>query len=370
MSRPCRAAAVALKAGHLRVRIIGGLLLILSMLVLAAGAARAEPARWAIAVHGGAGVIERKDLTPEAEAAYRAALAQAVEKGSAILRSGGSSLDAIEAVIRDLEDDPLFNAGRGAVFTAAGRNELDASIMDGSDMRAGSVAGVTTVKHPLSLARAVMEKSPHVMMIGEGAEVFARSVGIETVSPSWFFTERRWGQLVEALTAKGLPIPPRPAGVPPAPVAPIGGLAGIRLDDHRFGTVGVVAVDQAGHIAAGTSTGGLTAKQFGRVGDAPVIGAGTWAGRGCAVSATGTGEYFIRLSVARDVCGLVHSGGMTLQQAADAKIAEVGSIGGDGGLIALAQDGTIAFALNTPGMYRGSASSTQAVRVAIFADER
>ena len=332
--------------------------------------AAAEPARWAIAIHGGAGVIERKDLTPEAEAAYRAALAHAVEKGSAILRSGGSSLDAIEAVIRDLEDDPLFNAGRGAVFTAAGRNELDAAIMDGTDMRAGSVAGVTTVKHPISLARAVMEKSPHVMMIGEGAEVFARSVGMEIVDPSYFFTERRWGQLVTALTAKGLPIPPRPTGVPPAPVAPVGGLAGIRLDDHRFGTVGVVALDQAGHIAAGTSTGGLTAKQFGRVGDAPVIGAGTWAGRGCAVSATGTGEYFIRLSVARDVCGLVHSGGTTLQQAADAKIAEVGSIGGDGGLIALAEDGSIAFALNTPGMYRGSASSTQPVRVAIFADER
>ena len=367
-----RALARTLKVDATRLRIVAGLLLILSMvvLILAAGAARAEPAKWAIAVHGGAGVIERKDLTPEAEAAYRAAMTHAVEKGSAILRSGGSSLDAIEAVIRDLEDDPLFNAGRGAVFTAAGRNELDASIMDGSDMRAGSVAGVTTVKHPITLARAVMERSPHVMMIGEGAEAFARTVGMEIVPRSWFFTERRWGQLVEVLTAKGLPIPSRPTGVPPAPVAPTGGLAGIQLDDHRFGTVGVVAVDQAGHIAAGTSTGGLTAKQFGRVGDAPVIGAGTWAGRGCAVSATGTGEYFIRLSVARDVCGLVHSGGMTLQQAADAKIAEVGSIGGDGGLIALAQDGTIAFALNTPGMYRGSASSTQPVRVAIFADER
>lgn len=366
-----RARVATLRVDQYRSRVVGSLLLILSMLalILAVGAAQAEPARWAIAVHGGAGVIERKDLTPEAEAAYRAAMTHAVEKGSAILRSGGSSLDAIEAVIRDLEDDPLFNAGRGAVFTAAGRNELDASIMDGSDMRAGSVAGVTTVRHPISLARAVMEKSPHVMMIGEGAEVFARSVGIEMVAPSWFFTERRWGQLVEALTAKHLPIPPRPAGVPPAPVAPTGGLAGIQLDEHRFGTVGVVAVDQAGRIAAGTSTGGLTAKQFGRVGDAPVIGAGTWAGRGCAVSATGTGEYFIRLSVARDVCGLLHSGRMTLQQAADAKIAEVGSIGGDGGLIALAQDGTIAFALNTPGMYRGSASSTQAVRVAIFADE-
>jgi len=334
--------------------------------------AQADSPRWAIAVHGGAGVIERKDLTPEQDAAYRAAMQHAVEKGSAILKSGGSSLDAIEAVIRDLEDDPLFNAGRGAVFTAAGRNELDAAIMDGSDMRAGSVAGVTTVKHPISLARAVMERSPHVMMIGDGAEAFARSVGMEMVEPGYFFTERRWGQLVEALTAKNLPIPPRPQGAPPPP--PPGAMAALAghpgMDDHRFGTVGVVALDQAGHIAAGTSTGGLTGKQWGRVGDAPVIGAGTWAGRGCAVSATGTGEYFIRLSVARDVCGLLHSGRMTLQQAADAKIAEVGSIGGDGGLIALGEDGSIAFALNTSGMYRASASSTQAPHVAIYADEK
>ncbi|MBX7248960.1 MAG: isoaspartyl peptidase/L-asparaginase [Caulobacteraceae bacterium] len=340
--------------------------------IAAARADPAPPARWAIAVHGGAGVIERADLTPEQDAAYRAAMQHAVDKGSAILKAGGSSLDAIEAVVRDLEDDPLFNAGRGAVFTAAGRNELDAAIMDGTDMRAGSVAGVTTVRHPISLARAVMERSPHVMMIGEGAEAFARSLGLEMVSPGFFFTERRWQQLVEALKEKNFPVPPRPEGAPPPP--PAGAMAALAgrpgMDDHRFGTVGVVALDQAGRVAAGTSTGGLTAKQWGRVGDAPVIGAGTWAGRGCAVSATGTGEYFIRLSVARDVCGLVHSGRMTLQQAADAKIAEVGSIGGDGGLIALAEDGSIAFALNTSGMYRASASSTQAPRVAIYSDER
>jgi beta-aspartyl-peptidase (threonine type) len=347
------------------------------LLAFTAPAHAAEPAhaadapRWAIVIHGGAGVIERKDLTPEQEAAYRAAMQQALDRGSDVLKRGGSSLDAIEAVIKGFEDDPMFNAGRGAVFTAAGRNELDAAIMDGSDMRAGSVAGVTTVRHPISLARAVMEHSPHVMMIGEGAEAFARAQGLEIVEPSWFFTERRWQQLVKALTEKNLPIPTRPQGAPPPPttgaLASMQGQAG--WDDHRFGTVGVVALDRSGRIAAGTSTGGTTAKQWGRVGDAPVIGAGTWAGRGCGVSATGTGEYFIRLSVARDVCGLVHSGRMTLQQAADAKIAEVGSIGGDGGVIALSEDGTIAWSMNTSGMYRASASSTQAPRVAIFKDE-
>lgn len=339
---------------------------LLALLVLAAPAA-AQPAagKWAIVIHGGAGVIERADLSPEMEKAYRDAMAAALAKGSDILKRGGSSLDAIEAVIRDMEDDPLFNAGRGAVFTAEGRNELDASIMDGSDMRAGSVAGVTTVRHPISLARAVMERSPHVMMVGQGAEAFARSIGAEAAEPAWFFTERRWQGLVKHLTEKGLPVPPRPAWAPPPPTA---ALDPRQVDDHRFGTVGVVALDQAGKVAAGTSTGGTTGKRWGRVGDAPVIGAGTWAGRGCAVSATGTGEYFIRLSVARDICG-AHQGGAGLQQAADAKIAEVGSIGGDGGVIALAADGTLAWSMNTSGMYRASASSTQPPRVAIFKDE-
>jgi beta-aspartyl-peptidase (threonine type) len=358
-----------------RLLLVAGAAIALAGPVAVARAADPAPAtsgRWAIAIHGGAGVIERANLTAEQEAAYRAAMQHAVDKGSEVLKRGGSSLDAIEAVINDFEDDPLFNAGKGAVFTAAGRNELDAAIMDGSDMRAGSVAGVTTVRHPISLARAVMEHSPHVMMIGEGAETFAKAQGLEMVAPGYFFTERRWQQLVKALADKHLPIPARPQGAPPAP--PAGGLASMQghpgWDDHRFGTVGVVAVDQQGHVAAGTSTGGTTAKQWGRVGDAPVIGAGTWAGRGCAVSATGTGEYFIRLSVARDVCGLVHSGRMTLQQAADAKIAEVGSIGGDGGLIAITQDRHIAFSMNTSGMYRASASSEQPARVAIFSDER
>jgi beta-aspartyl-peptidase (threonine type) len=225
---------------------------------------------------------------------------------------------------------------------------------------------VTTVRHPISLARAVMERSPHVMMVGSGAEAFARSIGMEPVDPSWFFTERRWQGLIRLLAEKGWPIPPRPAWAPPPPAA---ALDPRQVDDHRFGTVGVVALDQSGKIAAGTSTGGTTGKRWGRVGDVPVIGAGTWAGRGCAVSATGTGEYFIRLSVARDICGMVRDRRMRLQRAADAKMAEVGAIGGDGGVIALTADGQIAWSMNTSGMYRASASSTQAPRVAIFKDE-
>lgn len=346
------------------------LLLVAGAALALSAAAPSAPARaagqWAIVVHGGAGVIERASLTPEMEKAYRDAMAAAVARGSEVLKRGGSSLDAIEAVIQGLEDDPLFNAGKGAVFTAEGRNELDASIMDGSDMRAGSVAGVTTVRHPITLARAVMERSPHVMLVGKGAEDFARSVGMEMVEPSFFFTERRWQAMTEFVAAKGWPVPDRPRGAPPPPSA---ALDPRQIDDHRFGTVGVVALDQSGKVAAGTSTGGTTGKRWGRVGDAPVIGAGTWAGRGCAVSATGTGEYFIRLSVARDICGLVHSGRMTLQQAADAKIAEVGSIGGDGGVIAIDAEGAMAWSMNTSGMYRASASSTQAPRVAIFKDE-
>ena len=239
--------------------------------------------KWAIAIHGGAGVIERKDLDSATEAAYRAALEQAVAEGSRVLKGGGSSLDAIEAVIRIMEDDPLFNAGRGAVFSTEGRNELDASIMDGATLKAGSVAGVLTIRHPISLARAVMEKSPHVMMVGAGAEEFARTQGLETVEPSYFFTERRWQSLVKLLTERGDPIPTRPAGAP----QPSAGSMRAPLDEKKFGTVGVVALDQAGNVAAGTSTGGTTGKRWGRVGDAPIIGAGTYADdRACAVSAT------------------------------------------------------------------------------------
>ena len=213
--------------------------------------------RWAIEVHGGAGVIKRSAMSPEAEAAFRASMAQAAEAGAKVLDRGGSSLDSVEAAIRILEDDPLFNAGRGAVFTPEGKNELDAALMDGSNLKAGAVAGVTRTRHPISLARAVMEQSPHVMLIGAGADAFAAQVGLELVDPSFFFTERRWQSLVEQLKKEGRPIPPRPAGAPPPPPVPV---AEIEAPDvHKFGTVGVVALDKQGNLAAGTSTGGVQA---------------------------------------------------------------------------------------------------------------
>lgn len=326
-------------------------------------AAAQEAPRWTIAIHGGAGTIERSQMTPERDAEYRAALTAAVEAGAEVLRDGGSSLDAVQAAIELMEDNPLFNAGRGAVFTAEGTNSLDAAIMDGATLEAGAVAGVSRTRHPIALARAVMEQSGHVLLAGEGADAFAASVGLEQVDPGFFYTQRRWDQLIEVLTARGLPLPARPAGLGQE-------ISAVRdPDDHRFGTVGVVAVDSQGHIAAGTSTGGTTAKRWGRVGDTPVIGAGTWAGRGCAVSATGTGEYFIRLTVARDICNLNDLNDMPIAEAAEAMISEVGAMGGDGGVIALTADGSVAFSMNTSGMYRGWANQDTAARVAIYADD-
>ncbi|MEQ1489530.1 MAG: isoaspartyl peptidase/L-asparaginase [Terricaulis sp.] len=347
-------------------------LLALAALALTACATAPEPAqRWSIVVHGGAGVIERASLTPEVEAQYRAAMNRALETGGAILDRGGSSLDAVEAVIREMEDDPLFNAGRGAVFTAEGRNELDASIMDGRNRAAGAVAGLTRTRHPISAARAVMEHSRHVMLIGEGAEAFARSQNLEEVDPSYFFTERRWQQLETNLRANNLPIPQRPANAPRAPQAQL-----TYPDDHQFGTVGVVALDTSGNIAAGT-TGGTTAKRWGRVGDAPILGAGTYAQNGvCGVSATGTGEFFIRVGVARDICARMEFRHESAQQAADHVIAEVGTTTGndgatgDGGVIVLDGRGNVAWAMNTPGMYRASQSAGGSPVVQIFADER
>ena len=328
--------------------------------------------RWSIVVHGGAGVIERANLTPELEAEYRAAMRQALSIGGDILDGGGTSLDAVEATILYLEDNPLFNAGRGAVFSAEGRNELDASIMDGSTRAAGSVAGITRTRHPILAARAVMEHSPHVMMVGEGAEAFARARNLEAVDPSYFFTERRWQQLEQYLRTNNLPIPPRPANAPPAPRA-----QSSYPDDHQFGTVGVVAYDQHGNIAAGTSTGGTTGKRWGRVGDAPIIGAGTYAQNGvCGVSATGTGEFFIRVGVARDICARMELRGESAQEAADHVIGEVGATTnasgavGDGGVIVLDGHGRFAWAMNTPGMYRAHLEGGGDHVIQIFADEQ
>ena len=333
-----------------------------------ASAQAQETPRWSLAIHGGAGVIERSSLTPEQDAAYRAALQGALDAGSAVLTSGGSALDAVQAAVQLMEDDPLFNAGRGAVFTAAGRNELDAAVMNGADLTAGSVAGLTTTRHPVAAARAVMEKSPHVMLIAPGADAFAASVGLEQVDPAFFFTERRWQGLVKALTEAGQPIPDRPAGAPSphnqgAEIAP-------PLNEKKFGTVGAVALDSQGRLAAATSTGGMTAKRWGRVGDVPVIGAGTYASNadGCAVSATGDGEYFIRATVARDICARIGAA-TPPQTAAQVEIDEARTLGGLGGVIVMTPAGAPVFALSTSGMYRGSVSASEPARVAIYVDE-
>ncbi|WP_297697105.1 isoaspartyl peptidase/L-asparaginase [Phenylobacterium sp.] len=346
----------------------GLLALVAAVVAVAVSSTMAEAGpKWAIVVHGGAGVIERKDLTPEQDKAYRAAMARVTEAGAAVLRKGGSALDAIEAAIRFMEDDPLFNAGRGAVFAADGRNELDSSIMDGRTLAAGAVADVTRTRHPISLARAVMEHSPHVFLVGDGADAFAKSRGLEQVDPSFFFTERRWRSLVRELEEQQLPIPPRPPGAPGASEA----RAALAHDEGKHGTVGVVALDEHGDIAAGTSTGGTTAKRWGRVGDSPVIGAGTYASNAaCAVSATGTGEYFIRLTVARTICALVQYKGMGLQAAADEVIQkELTAMQGDGGVIAIAPDGQMAWSFNTSGMYRARLADGQPLVVGIYKDD-
>ena len=326
---------------------------------------------WSIVVHGGAGVIERPALGAKGDAAYRAALTKGIEAGAKVLDQGGSALDAVETVLKIFEDDPLFNAGRGAVFTSQGKNELDASIMDGSNLKAGAVAGVTHTRHPISLARAVMEKSPYVMLAGPGTDAFGAKVGLEQVDPSFFFTEARWQSLVKQLTKEGKPIPPRPAGAPPpgeeVPVA----FFDEGADSRSHGTTGVVALDRNGNIAAGTSTGGLQGKMPGRVGDSPIIGAGTYASnQSCAVSATGSGEYFIRLGVAREICNLVAFKGMAIQQAADQVIhGELESLHGDGGVIALTPDGQTAFSFNTPGMFRARLAEGGKLEVHIYKDE-
>ncbi len=339
------------------------------MAMCAMNGAAQKSGHWAIVLHGGAGVIERASMKPETEAAYRASLKQALEAGAAVLDRGGPSLDAVEAAIRILEDDPLFNAGRGSVFAADGKNEMDAAIMDGATLKAGAVADLTRTRHPISLARAVMEKSPHVFLVGEGADEFSIYAGLEQADPSFFFTERRWQSLIRQLKKEGLPIPPRPAGAPPEPKEPI---AEIEPEDaHKFGTVGVAALDRDGNVAAGTSTGGTQAKRWGRVGDSPVIGAGTYASnQSCAVSATGTGEYFLRLTVAREVCALVQFKGLKLQQAVDEVIhKELEAIHGDGGVIAITPDGQIAWSFNSPGMYRARLSEGGKMEIGIYNDE-
>ncbi|MFC4729633.1 isoaspartyl peptidase/L-asparaginase family protein [Coralloluteibacterium thermophilus] len=327
-------------------------LLVLFAAALAAASVAAAERPVALAIHGGAGTMSREALTPEAEAAIRADLDRALDAGHAVLARGGSALDAVEAAVTILEDSPHFNAGRGSVFTADGRNELDASIMDGATLDAGAVAGLRRVKNPLSLARAVMEKSPHVMLIGEGAEAFGESVGTTFVDPSYFRTEERWRQL-EAAQEKA-----RTQAHVPLPAS------------AYFGTVGAVALDAEGRLAAATSTGGMTNKRWGRVGDAPVIGAGTYANAHCAVSATGWGEYFIRLAVAHDICARAEYLGVSVADAADEVVMRrVSALGGDGGVITLDAQGRVGLPFNTSGMYRGWVAADGSRGTAIFREE-
>jgi L-asparaginase / beta-aspartyl-peptidase len=292
---------------------------------------------WGLVLHGGAGTIARDKLTPEREAAMRADMERALREAHGVLARGGTSLDAVTAAIVILEDSPYFNAGKGAVFTHDGVNELDASIMNGKTREAGAVAGVRTAKNPIKLARTVMEKSRHVMMVGMGADEFAKAQGIEQVDPSYFRTEERWQQLQEALA------------------------------EDKFGTVGIVALDRAGALAAGTSTGGMTNKRYGRVGDSPVIGAGTYADEHCGVSATGHGELFIRYTVARDICARVEYTGVPLAQAAhDVVEVELVRAKGEGGIIAMDASGHWTLTFNTPGMYRGYIADDGVPHVDIF----
>jgi beta-aspartyl-peptidase (threonine type) len=298
----------------------------------------------ALAVHGGAGTIERSSMTPEREKAYRSGIQNALGAGEKILRDGGTALDATETAVRLLEDDPHFNAGKGAVFTSAGTNELDAAIMDGKTLAAGAVAGVQHVRNPIVLARAVMDKSKHVLLIGVGAEEFAKHTGIELVDAKYFFTQERWNALKRVQAAE------KSGGQ--------GKKKFIISEAESHGTVGAVARDQQGNLAAATSTGGTTNKLPGRVGDSPLIGAGTYADNAsCAVSCTGDGEYFIRAAVAHEVSALILERGMSLREASEKALAGAQKLGGTGGLIAVDKNGEIALPFNTDGMYRGYIAS-------------
>jgi beta-aspartyl-peptidase (threonine type) len=307
-------------------------------------------AGYAIVLHGGAGTILKENMSEEAEAAYRTALNNALEIGENILKSGGSSLDAVEQTIMFMEDSPLFNAGKGAVFAHSGKNEMDASIMFGKDQNAGAVGGVTNIKHPISAARAVMEKSEHVLLVGIGAESFAAQSGIDTVNPAYFYTERRWEGLQKILNEEE-------------------NNSGENVDG-KHGTVGVVALDLSGNIAAGTSTGGMTNKRFNRIGDSPIIGAGTYANNAtCGVSSTGHGEFFIRYAVAYDIHAQMQYGGKSLEEAANHTILDVlPDKGGTGGIIAIDAKGNIVMPFNTTGMYRAYANDHERF-IGIYKDD-
>ena len=318
------------------------------MLVIGCNAtSAATPARTiALVIHGGAGTMPRAEMTAEREAQYREGLGSALDAGYAVLDTGGTALDAVSTVVRLLEDNPLFNAGKGAVLTHDGYAELDASIMDGRELRAGAVTGLRHIQHPIDLARAVMEKSPHVMLSGTGAEEFALTRGFAMLPNSWFETPARRSQLEKELQ----------------------GRSKLAYDPPALGTVGAVALDRNGNLAAATSTGGMTNKRYGRIGDSPIIGAGTYANNSsCAVSATGSGEYFIRSVVAHDICTLVQYKGWPLAKAAQEVVQrKLVAMGGDGGIIALDPAGNVAMEFNSEGMFRGVRTGNGRREIAIY----
>jgi beta-aspartyl-peptidase (threonine type) len=302
-----------------------------------------KPAQdWAIVIHGGAGVITREKMTPEMDKKYREALTEALSTGRKILTDGGTALEAVESTIRVMEDNPLFNAGKGAVFTHDGKNELDAAIMDGSNLAAGSVAGVTDIKNPITAARYVMTKSEHVMLTGAGASQFAKEQGLEIVPPSYFYTERRFNELQEI------------------------------LKKEKYGTVGCCALDKKGNLAAGTSTGGMSNKKYNRVGDAPIIGAGTYANNAtCAISGTGHGEFFIRWTVAHDISALMEYKGLALREASELVVNDkLVKAGGSGGVVCVDNKGNISMPFNSEGMFRGFSTADGKDGVYIYKDEK
>jgi L-asparaginase / beta-aspartyl-peptidase len=296
---------------------------------------------WAIVIHGGAGGMTKENLTPELDKEYRASLQIALNTGKKILSEGGSAIDAVEQTIRTMEDNPLFNAGKGAVFTHEGRNELDAAIMDGSNLGAGAVAGVTDIKNPISAARKVMTNSPHVMLSGAGASQFAKEQGLEIVPASYFYTEKRFNELQEL------------------------------LKKEKYGTVGCCALDKNGNLAAGTSTGGMSNKRYNRIGDSPIIGAGTYANNNtCAVSGTGHGEYFIRWTVAHDISALMEYKGLSLKEASELVVNDkLVKAGGSGGVICVDKSGNISMPFNSSGMFRGFATADGKEGIFIYKDE-
>lgn len=300
---------------------------------------------YAIVIHGGAGTIEKSNMDEATEKAYHDALNQSLDAGESVLKSGGKSIDAVIAAIQIMEDSPLFNAGKGAVFTNDGKNELDASIMTGDTQMAGAAGSVTNVKNPIKLARTIMEKSEHVMMVGQGAEAFAAKCGLEIVEPSYFYTDKRWNSLQKILKED----------------AEKTALSEDEKGNKKNGTVGCVALDKYGNIVAGTSTGGMTNKRYNRLGDAPIIGAGTYADNAtCGVSCTGHGEFFIRYTVARDIAALMEYKGVSLKEACDLIVnKKLVEKGGEGGLIAIDRYGNIEMPFNSSGMYRGWAKPNQ-----------